>query len=140
MLEAEVEHGTALAVEHAAMPEGRRNILWWLFGGYAWGDTWEDTARRNLARFRAEYARRPDDQRFRKLVAELSEASAEFRAWWPRHEVLAEQGGTKTIERDRLGTLRLHHLQTIPTTHPELRLTLYAPADARTAGLLRELL
>lgn len=64
MLEAEVEHGTALAVEHAAMPEGRRNILWWLFGGYAWGDTWEDTARRNLARFRAEYARRPDDQRF----------------------------------------------------------------------------
>src|SRR4051812_18558898 len=51
-------------------------------------------------------------------------------AWRPRHEVIGEQAGTKTIEHPELGTLRVQHLQSSPTSDPEL--TIYVPADAQT--------
>src|SRR5688572_14790751 len=59
--------------------------------------------------------------------------------WWPRHEVLTEQLGTKTIDHRELGTLRLHHLQSVPTSHPDLRLTQFAPADDSTRATLQAL-
>ena len=117
----------------------QRNLLWFLFAHPSWDRTkpdWEGTAKSNLARFRAQHARRPDDPSFAALIAELGEASPEFRAWWPRHEVITEQAGTKTIEHPELGTLRLHHLQSTPTSDPELRLTIYVPADAATRAAL----
>ena len=49
------------------------------------------------------------------------------------------QRGTKAIEHPRLGTLRLHHAQTVPTGQPELRLAVYAPADAATRAALATL-
>jgi hypothetical protein len=53
--------------------------------------------------------------------------------------VLTEQLGTKAIEHPRLGTLRLHHLQSIPTSHPDLRLTQFTPADDATRATLASL-
>jgi hypothetical protein len=55
--------------------------------------------------------------------------------WW----VLAEQLGTKTVAHPRLGTLRLHHMQSVPTSHPDLRLTQFAPADEATRAVLATL-
>jgi transcriptional regulator with XRE-family HTH domain len=120
----------------AAAPDGRVNLLWTLFTQPARGPTWTETARNTLARFRAEHARRIGDPDFAALVEWLDEASANFRAWWPRHEVLAEQLGTKTIDHPELGRLVLHHLQSVPTSHPDLRLTQFAPADAATRAAL----
>jgi transcriptional regulator with XRE-family HTH domain len=125
-----------------AEPPERRNLLWWLFGDAAWdrsSPNWEDTAKHALARFRAQHARRPGDPSFAALIEELSAASPEFKAWWPRHEVVGEQSGTKTIARPGLGTLRLHHLQSTPTSDPELRLTIYVPADAPTRTAIESL-
>ena len=113
-----------------------RDRLWTLFTQQSRGPTWEGTARNTLARFRAEHARRIGDPDFAALVEWLDEASADFRALWPRHEVLAEQLGTKHIDHPRLGPLELHHLQTMPTSHPDLRLTQFAPADAATRAAL----
>jgi len=130
---------TRLFHDWGADPVQQRNLLWFLFAHPAWDRTkpeWEGTAKSNLARFRAQHARRPDDPSFAALIAELSEASSEFRAWWPRHEVITEQAGTKTIDHPELGTLRLHHLQSTPTSDPELRLTIYVPADAATRAAL----
>ena len=59
--------------------------------------------------------------------------------WWDEHEVTDTQRGTKTIEHPTLGTLRLHHAQTVPTGAPDLRLTVYAPADAATRAALATL-
>jgi transcriptional regulator with XRE-family HTH domain len=129
----------AVFTDFGAMPPEGRNLLRWLFADPArdhTAATWEDTAKHTLARFRAQHARRPDDPSFAALIEELSAASPEFRAWWPRHEVVAEQAGTKTIEGHALGTLRLHHLQSTPTSDPELRLTMYVPADAETRRIL----
>jgi transcriptional regulator with XRE-family HTH domain len=122
-------------------PDGRPNLLWWLFtNDEPRGEHMRDTARNTLARFRAEHARRIGDPDFAALIDALEAASADFRAWWPRHEVLTEQLGTKTIEHPELGTLRLHHLQSVPTSHPDLRLTQFAPVDDTTRAALQALL
>ena len=69
----------------------------------------------------------------------LEEASEQFRLWWPRHEVLTEQLGTKTIEHPEVGRLVLYHLQSVPTSHPDLRLIQFAPADEATRHALAAL-
>ena len=120
-----------------AAPDGVTNMLWWMFTAPGpHGGSWDDTGRRTLARFRAEHARRYDDPRFRALIEALLDASARFRELWPRHEVLDAQLGTKVVDHPALGRLTVHHLQTIPTSHPDLRLTQFVPADDATRAAL----
>jgi transcriptional regulator with XRE-family HTH domain len=120
-----------------AAPDGVPNLLWWLFVDSDLGyEQKRETARGMLARFRAEHARRIGDPDFAALVEWLERDSEEFRTLWPRHEVLTEQLGTKTIEHPSMGTLVLHHLQSVPTSHPDLRLTTFAPADEATRAAL----
>jgi PAS domain-containing protein len=127
----------AVLGQPASAPDGRPNLLWWLFtSDEPRGEQWRTTARHTLARFRAERARRLADPAFAVLLEALERASPDFRSWWPRHEVLTEQLGTKTIAHARLGTLRLHHLQSAPTSHPDLRLTQFTPADEPTRSAL----
>jgi transcriptional regulator with XRE-family HTH domain len=131
---------TAMLGEPTRAPDGRQNLLWWLFTtDEPRSEQRRATARSTLARFRAEHARRIGDPDFAALVAALDEASEQFRAWWPRHEVLAEQLGTKTIEHPSVGRLVLHHLQSAPTSHPDLRLIQFAPADDATREALTRL-
>jgi transcriptional regulator with XRE-family HTH domain len=130
----------ALMGEPAAAPDGRPNLLWSLFAGDRRRDEqWRGTAHGMLARFRAEHARRLGDPDFEALIEALRVSSPDFRAWWARHEVLTEQLGTKTVEHPRHGTLRLHHLQSVPTSHPDLRLTQFVPADDATRATLAAL-
>jgi transcriptional regulator with XRE-family HTH domain len=121
-------------------PDGTRNLLRGLFGDLdparPAGAAREQTARLTLARFRAAHARRHDDPRFTGLIGELLRSSPRFRELWPRHEVLDSQLGTKVLEHPQLGRLTLHHLQSIPTSDRELRLTQYVPADRATRRAL----
>ena len=96
----------------------------------------EATARNLVARFRSEYARHAGEPAYEEFIAELHERSPRFAQWWGEHEVTDTQRGTKTLEHPTLGTLRLHHAQTVPTGAPDLRLTIYAPADAATRAAL----
>jgi hypothetical protein len=67
----------------AQLPAERRNLLWMMFSdakNRARMVRWEPAARAVLSQFRAAAGQRPDDPRFAALVAELTEASAEFRA------------------------------------------------------------
>jgi transcriptional regulator with XRE-family HTH domain len=119
--------------EPSTAPDGFRNLLWWLFTDpRERGPSWWETARSTLARFRAEQARRYHDPAFTRLVEELLETSSRFRELWPRHEVLDAQAGTKTLDHPRLGRIALYHLQSIPTSHTDLRLVQFVPADAAT--------
>ena len=131
----------AILGEPGRAPDGRPNLLWWLFTSEdRAGEQWRATGRAALARFRAEHARRLDDPYFAALLDALEQASARFRAEWARREVLTEQLGSKTIEHPELGSLRLHHLQSAPTSHPDLRLTQFVPADEATRAILAGLL
>jgi transcriptional regulator with XRE-family HTH domain len=123
--------------EPSRAPDGVQNLLWWMFTAPGpRGPSWDDTARNTLARFRAEHARRYDDPGFLALIEALLATSPGFRELWPRHEVLDAQLGTKRIDHPRLGPVALHHLQSIPTGHPDLRLTQFVPADEATRTAL----
>ena len=124
------------------LPPDRRYLLWWLMvdpGESAMTPQRESTARNTLARFRAEYARHAGEREYEELLAQLREHSARFREWWDEHEVIEAQRGTKIVEHPQLGTLRLHHAQTVPTGQPELRMAVYAPADQATRAALATL-
>lgn len=128
---------TAVLGAPGRAPDGTTNLLWWMFTSAATHNRgWTDTARFTLARFRAEHARRYGDPAFDALIRALLKASPRFAELWRRHEVLDAQVGTKVIEHPRLGRLTVHHLQSIPTSHPELRLTQFVPADAATREAL----
>ena len=120
----------------------RRTLLWMLLVDPGKGRDnpgREGTARNMVARFRSEYARHAGESDYEQFIAELSERSPWFAEWWGEHEVTDTQRGTKTIEHPTLGTLRLHHAQTVPTGAPDLRLSIYAPADAATRAALATL-
>jgi MmyB-like transcription regulator ligand binding domain len=120
-----------------AAPDGVRNVLWWMFTDDGTGaPTREETARMTLARFRAEHARRYGDPDFTTLIEALLEASPRFRELWRRHEVLDSQLGTKRFDHPELGPIAVHHMQSVPTSHPDLRLAQYAPADEATRAAL----
>jgi transcriptional regulator with XRE-family HTH domain len=125
------------SVDHLE-PE-HRSLLWLLMvdpGEARHNPGREATARNMVARFRSEYARHAGEPAYEAFIAELRERSPRFAQWWGEHEVTDTQRGTKTLEHPTLGTLRLHHAQTVPTGAPDLRLTIYAPADAATRAAL----
>jgi transcriptional regulator with XRE-family HTH domain len=124
------------------LPPDRRYLLWWLMvepgvGGMT--PQREGTARNTLARFRSEYARHAGEHEYEEFLARIREHSAQFREWWDEHEVIEAQRGTKVMQHSQLGTLRLHHAQTVPTGQPELRMAVYAPADEATRAALATL-
>jgi transcriptional regulator with XRE-family HTH domain len=101
--------------------------------------SWEEVGRSIVARFRAEHARHAGEPEYEEQISMLREHSAEFAAWWDGHDIADAQRGAKTIEHPELGILRFYHAQTIPTGAPELRLTVYAPADDATRAILATL-
>jgi transcriptional regulator with XRE-family HTH domain len=124
------------------LPPDRRYLLWWLMVEPGAGEMTpqrEETARNTLGRFRAEYARHAGEPEYEEFLARISTHSPRFREWWDEHEVIEAQRGTKVMQHARLGTLRLHHAQTVPTGQPELRLAVYAPADDATRAALATL-
>jgi transcriptional regulator with XRE-family HTH domain len=126
----------------AHLARDRRYLLWWLLvdpGEGGMTPQRQATARNTLARFRAEYARHAGEPQYEQFLARLREHSAQFREWWDEHEVIDAQRGTKVMQHPQLGTLRLHHAQTVPTGQPELRMAVYAPADPATRAALASL-
>ena len=119
------------------IPAERRSLLWMLLV-----DPDRDspgrrgTARNQVARFRTEYAQHAGEPAYEQFVEELKETSPWFVQWWDEHEVSDTQRGTKTVQHATLGQLRLYHAQTVPTGSPDLRLTIYSPADEATRAAL----
>ena len=133
---------SALLGSPAHLSPERRSLLWMLLvepGDARYNPGREGTARNMVARFRSEYAQHAGERPYEQFIAELRERSPWFAEWWGEQEVNDTQRGTKTIEHPTLGTLRLHHAQTVPTGAPDLRLTIYAPADAATRAALATL-
>ncbi|HEY2601186.1 MAG TPA: helix-turn-helix transcriptional regulator [Thermoleophilaceae bacterium] len=130
-----------------ALPPGRRNHLWLMFMDPGrrelLGPEWEKAARRQVARFRADYANHVGDPQFDKLVDSLLEGSSEFRDWWSRHEVASSGEGRKEILHPMAGKLVFEHAMFRHGENPEHRLLLYSPlpdedTPARLERLLRQ--
>jgi 8-oxo-dGTP pyrophosphatase MutT (NUDIX family)/transcriptional regulator with XRE-family HTH domain len=125
-----------------ALPEHDRNMLWWTYTDPAARSIlveWDSEARAQLARFRAAADRRPDDPSFAALIERLRNASPEFRASWPRHEIAPLASGTKRLRHPVLGEMTFSYVVLTLADDPEQKLVTLAATDddqARIAALL----
>jgi 8-oxo-dGTP pyrophosphatase MutT (NUDIX family) len=117
-------------------------MVWWTYTDPAARSVlveWESEARAQLARFRAAADRRPDDPSFTALIERLRNASPEFRASWPRHDVAPLASGTKRLRHPVLGEMTFTHVVLTLADDQELKLVTFAASDddqARIAALL----
>jgi hypothetical protein len=121
-----------------------RNMLWYIFMHPEARSRlvhWEGNAQRVLAQFRAGTARFVGDPRVSALIRRLLGASAEFAAWWPRHDVLGRPGCRKEILHPEVGRLVLEHNTLLPSDAPDIKVVFYTPLDEEdTPAKLRRLL
>ncbi|WP_206795576.1 helix-turn-helix transcriptional regulator [Amycolatopsis sp. MtRt-6] len=104
------------------------NVVRWLFTEAAAREVlvdWEPEARGVLARLRAIAGRHPGHPRVTRLVAELTEASPEVRAWWPRYDVQFSHAGHKRLRHPRLGVITVPHAAFHVAERPEQTLVVY---------------
>jgi transcriptional regulator with XRE-family HTH domain len=131
-------------MDFEALPVRDRNLLRFMFAD---GRTcqlyedWEGAARRMLAIFRASTGRYVGETWLTELVAEVSQVSAEFAAWWSRGDVQGTPEGSKATRHPQVGRLdlRLTLLQVAQT--PDLWMMVYTPAPGTdTAERLQRLM
>jgi hypothetical protein len=112
------------------LPADERNLVWMVFANPAVRRliaNWELEARRVLSQFRAETTPIRDEPAIRSVVGRLLEASAEFAAWWPRHDVAGYESRVREFDHPVAGRLRFRHEQLVPSGHPDLRVVVYLP-------------
>lgn len=122
-------------------PPHERNVVWRLFvdpTSRRLYESWEDTAQAVLARFRADFASNPGDPAFEALVENLGEESAEFREWWPRHDVMGESDGRKRFVHPEVGRLVLEHTTLHSPADSDLRVLVHVPSTAEDRARLEE--
>lgn len=113
------------------IPSARRNLVWVMFtdaDNRARMERWEPAARAVLSQFRAAVGQQPD-ARFAELVAALTEASPEFRAWWAEYPIRAFKPATIGINHPRVGRIAFEMFQCHLVEHPDLLLVLHVPAS-----------
>ncbi|WP_448204232.1 helix-turn-helix transcriptional regulator [Azospirillum sp. sgz302134] len=98
---------------------------------------WENRARRLLAEFRADTARRADDDDVTALVRDLRDGSPAFARLWDDHGVLEREGGLRAFHHPLDGPLRYEQVTLCPAGRPEHKLVMLLaspPEDVPAAG------
>ncbi|WP_079912377.1 helix-turn-helix transcriptional regulator [Paenibacillus sp. 32352] len=119
--------------DYAAMSDRERNSVWRTFTSpyvrLMLQENWENHARHRLANFRALYGNFVGDPWWSGLIEELNRTSAEFRAWWPQHDVLSGPEGLKVNHHPAAGRLVFDQISFLSTTSPHLTVTINMPLD-----------
>lgn len=116
----------ALFADFDRMPARERNYTRWILlddGARELFVDWEAQARAAVESLRMDAGRDPDDRAAAALVAELSDASREFRAWWAEHRVFQRSHGSKRLRHPLVGELTVD-FETL-TTPADAEQTLY---------------
>jgi transcriptional regulator with XRE-family HTH domain len=116
----------------ATVPVEERNLVWAIFMEPSLRELivgWEGEARRVLSQFRAESVAIADDPAVESLVERLTEESAEFAEWWPRHDVAGFETHRRTFAHPTAGTLVFEQQQLVPAGEPDLRIVVHLPID-----------
>ena len=102
---------------------------------------WDELAPTVLAMFRADSARYAGDPEFERLIARLRQASAEFRQWWSRQDVLRSLAGHNRIQHPKAGRMTFEFTSFAVTDQVDMKLIVYTPLAAdRTIEKLDALL
>lgn len=102
--------GLLLATGPDPADGSRPNLARWVFTDPAAREVlvdWADVAEDLLARLRTTVGRNPGDRVLTGLVEELTAASPEARAWWPRYDIRTSHGGAKRLRHPRRGPITL---------------------------------
>lgn len=124
------EASSQLFGDYAGRSRRERNILWSTFMDPQRRQRyvhWEQAARGCLARFHALYDQYGPDTWTNELIADLRQASPEFRAWWPEHTVLLCCNGTGEICHPRIGQSTWKVSTFIPPERPDWSMIFYTP-------------
>lgn len=118
----------ALLDDFDAIPVRERNYARWVL----LSDTarerfvdWEVQARAAVESLRLEAGDDPDDRGTRELVAELTERSALFAAWWREHRVYQRTFGDKRLRHPIVGELTINYETLQSPGDPEQTLFVY---------------
>jgi hypothetical protein len=103
-------------------------------------ENWEIHARHRLAHFRASYGKFAGDPWWMELIEELNRASAEFRAWWPQHDVLNGPEGKKINHHPTAGLLVFDQISFLESDSCHLTVTINIPANDDTISKLSKLI
>jgi transcriptional regulator with XRE-family HTH domain len=121
------------------IPLEDRNCLWLAFTDTAWREVmvdWEDSVRLMVAEYRAAMAEHIDDPGWQAFVDRLHRASAEFTAFWERHDVVRMLSNTKRAMHPTVGLLRLNYTNLWLDHGPRARIVAFTPADDQTRARL----
>jgi hypothetical protein len=134
-----------LRVRHdpARLPADRRNLVWMMFtdaDNRARMVRWEPAARAVLSQFRAAAGQHPADPRFAQLIAALTDASPQFRAWWAEYPVTSFRPATIGIDHPEIGRVALELYQLRLVEHDDLLLVMQVPAAERDRRAVASLL
>jgi hypothetical protein len=126
------------------MSARERNTVWRTFTSpdvrQLLQENWETHARHRLAQFRACYGKFAGDPWWMELIGDLNRASAEFRAWWPKHDVLNGPEGKKINHHPKAGLLVFDQISLLISDSPHLTVTINIPSNDHTTSALVKLL
>ena len=114
----------------AALPEGERNMLWYVFARpetRALVVDWAERARRLLAEFRADCSAYLNDPALNDFLNRLSAASPEFADWWTAQDVQARDGGRREFAHPVVGRLCLEQTTFRLSNHADIKLVIHVP-------------
>jgi MmyB-like transcription regulator ligand binding domain len=89
-----------------------------------------------VAEYRAAMAEHIDDPAWQAFVDRLHRASAEFTAFWERHDVVRMLSNTKRAMHPTVGLLRLNYTNLWLDHGPRARIVAFTPADEQTRARL----
>ncbi len=116
--------------DYGVYSDWERNLAWMMFTQsdqrtlYA---NWECWAKLTLSLFRASGARAAGELWFIERRDRLIQMSAEFREWWPQHEVGEAHMGHKELNHPLVGSLMLRSTTLLVADDPNLKLFVYTP-------------
>ncbi|MGW4737622.1 helix-turn-helix transcriptional regulator [Nocardia xishanensis] len=96
----------------------------------AMDERWAAAAPAVVAAYRADAALFPGDPEFRRVVADLASASAEFAELWERHEVGVPVQAVNALRHPEAGDLFFDATTLTVADHPDWSLVLYNPQPA----------
>jgi hypothetical protein len=119
--------------KYETMSTRERNTVWRTFTSpyvrQVLQETWETQARHRLAQFRASYGKFVGDPWWMELIEELNQVSAEFREWWPQHDVLNGPEGKKINHHPAAGLLVFNQISFLVSDAPHLTVTINIPSN-----------
>ena len=124
---------TDLFIDYGMLQAHERNTLRLLFLYLPYRTRildWEQMARGMISAFRAARAQARDQTPFDSLVAELSDLSPEFRAWWQDTDVKGFDEGAKRMRLPSGDIAAFTYVALTPVGRPDLSLVTYLPTPS----------